>query len=150
MTDHAISVVIASAGAGKTSRVVNDIADEVERRDPEEIVATTFTIKAADELIERSRAKLFETGRPDRDVSLAAIASGHSTATGDHLREAGRGLILPDLAQGVKPTAVQVGFISCTSASLRLIGIFLARTTLPRASESSPSQDAAKDKIFDG
>jgi len=76
MTDHAISVVIASAGAGKTSRVVNGIAEEVERRDPEEIVATTFTIKAADELIERSRAKLFETDRPDKAARLLGARFG--------------------------------------------------------------------------
>lgn len=76
MTDHAIFAVIASAGAGKTFRIVNDIADEVERRDPEEIVATTFTIKAADELIERSRAKLFETGRSDKAARLLGARFG--------------------------------------------------------------------------
>lgn len=76
MTDHPIAAVVASAGAGKTFRVVSDIAAEVERRDPEEIVATTFTIKAADELIERSRAKLFEAGRSDEAARLLGARFG--------------------------------------------------------------------------
>lgn len=76
MTDYTISAVIASAGAGKTFHIVNEIADEVERRDPEKIVATTFTVKAADELIERSRAKLFETGRPDKAARLLGARFG--------------------------------------------------------------------------
>ena len=58
MTALKINTVVASAGAGKTTRIVGDIAREVEIRQPEEIVATTFTVKAADELIERSRAHL--------------------------------------------------------------------------------------------
>ena len=39
-----INTVVASAGAGKTTRIVSDIAREVETRQPEEIVATTFTV----------------------------------------------------------------------------------------------------------
>ena len=54
-----LTAVTASARAGKTTRIVGDIAAEVAIRPPEEIVATTFTIKAADELVERARARLF-------------------------------------------------------------------------------------------
>ena len=71
-----ISTVVASAGAGKTYRIVEEIAREVEVRDPEGIVATTFTIKAADELIERSRARLFEAGRPQEAVRLLGARFG--------------------------------------------------------------------------
>lgn len=63
MSRPKINTVVASAGAGKTTRIVRDIAGEVEHREPEEIVATTFTVKAADELIERSRAHLFKSGK---------------------------------------------------------------------------------------
>ncbi len=59
MSSLNINTVVASAGAGKTTRIVGDIAREVGTRPPEEIVATTFTVKAADELIERARANLF-------------------------------------------------------------------------------------------
>jgi ATP-dependent exoDNAse (exonuclease V) beta subunit len=62
MSKSRINIVVASAGTGKTTRIVNDISGEVTQREPEQIVATTFTVKAADELIERSRARLFAAG----------------------------------------------------------------------------------------
>lgn len=71
-----IKTVVASAGTGKTYRIVGDIAQEVERREPEEIVATTFTVKAADELIERARAKLFETGKAEQAARLLGARFG--------------------------------------------------------------------------
>lgn len=71
-----IATVVASAGAGKTYRIVDEIAAEVEKRDPEQIVATTFTVKAAAELIERARAKLFETGQGDRAGRLLGARFG--------------------------------------------------------------------------
>ncbi|KYC32342.1 DNA helicase UvrD [Sphingobium sp. 22B] len=76
MTVPNITTVVASAGAGKTTRIVGNIATEVTSRDPETIVATTFTVKAADELIERSRAKLFELGMPDKAARLLGARFG--------------------------------------------------------------------------
>ncbi|EPR15832.1 hypothetical protein M527_23580 [Sphingobium indicum IP26] len=76
MTFPNITTVVASAGAGKTTRIVGNIAKEVTSRDPETIVATTFTVKAADELIERSRAKLFELGMPDKAARLLGARFG--------------------------------------------------------------------------
>ncbi|MGC8731618.1 MAG: UvrD-helicase domain-containing protein [Halothiobacillaceae bacterium] len=76
MNIPAINTVVASAGAGKTTRIVNDIAGEVSVRDPESIVATTFTVKAADELIERSRARLFQLGLPDQAARLLGARFG--------------------------------------------------------------------------
>jgi ATP-dependent helicase/nuclease subunit A len=76
MSIPAINTVVASAGAGKTTRIVNDIAREVTVRDPESIVATTFTVKAADELIERSRASLFQAGQPDKAARLLGARFG--------------------------------------------------------------------------
>src|ERR1700749_3096874 len=60
-----IQVVTAAAGAGKTTRIVGDIAVDVATRPPEEVVATTFTIRAADELVQRARTALFGQGRVD-------------------------------------------------------------------------------------
>ena len=60
-----IQVVTAAAGAGKTTRIVDDIAADVGVRPPEEILATTFTIRAADELVQRARSELFRQGRVD-------------------------------------------------------------------------------------
>ena len=76
MSTPTINTVVASAGAGKTTRIVNDIAGEVNVRDPEAIVATTFTVKAAAELIERSRARLFQTGAPDKAARLLGARFG--------------------------------------------------------------------------
>lgn len=76
MSTPAINTVVASAGAGKTTRIVNDIVAEVAERDPESIVATTFTVKAADELIERSRARLFQAGLPDKAGRLLGARFG--------------------------------------------------------------------------
>jgi len=64
-----IQLISASAGSGKTYRLMNEIADRVAGDDgkssvaPEEIMATTFTNKAAAELKERIRMRLLEAGR---------------------------------------------------------------------------------------
>lgn len=76
MSNLRINTVVASAGAGKTTRIVATIADEVTKRAPEEIVATTFTIKAADELIERSRAHLFKNGQAEMAARLLGARFG--------------------------------------------------------------------------
>ena len=76
MSAPKINTVVASAGAGKTTRIVRDIAHEVEVREPEEIVATTFTVKAADELIERSRAHLFKSGKAEQAARLLGARFG--------------------------------------------------------------------------
>lgn len=76
MRSTRIQTIVASAGAGKTTRIVGDIAREVERRDPEEIVATTFTVKAADELIERARSFLFKAGKSDAAARLLGARFG--------------------------------------------------------------------------
>jgi ATP-dependent exoDNAse (exonuclease V) beta subunit len=71
-----IATVVASAGTGKTTRIVGDIAREVAQRLPEKMLATTFTVKAADELIERARARLFETGQADSAARLLGARFG--------------------------------------------------------------------------
>jgi ATP-dependent helicase/nuclease subunit A len=76
MNKPRINTVVASAGTGKTTRIVNDIAGEVTRREPEQIVATTFTVKAADELIERSRARLFAAGESQKAARLLGARFG--------------------------------------------------------------------------
>jgi ATP-dependent helicase/nuclease subunit A len=76
MSAPRINTVVASAGAGKTTRIVSEIANEVAVRAPEQIVATTFTVKAAAELIERSRAKLFENGRSEEASRLLGARFG--------------------------------------------------------------------------
>jgi ATP-dependent exoDNAse (exonuclease V) beta subunit len=71
-----LTAVTASGGAGKTTRIVGDIATEVSVRPLEEIVATTFTIKAADELVERARARLFGGGQAEAAARLLGARFG--------------------------------------------------------------------------
>lgn len=95
MGDSRIETVVASAGTGKTTRIVNEIAVEVTRREPEQIVATTFTVKAADELIERARANLFKTGLSNAAARLLGARFGTVNAicgqiVGEHAIDLGR------------------------------------------------------------
>ncbi len=95
MSASRINTVVASAGAGKTTRIVRDIAAEVETREPEEIVATTFTVKAADELIERSRAHLFKSGKAEQAARLLGARFGTVNSicgqiVGEHAIDLGR------------------------------------------------------------
>jgi ATP-dependent exoDNAse (exonuclease V) beta subunit len=95
MSAPKINTVVASAGAGKTTRIVRDIACEVASREPEEIVATTFTVKAADELIERSRAHLFKAGQAEHAARLLGARFGTVNSicgqiVGEHAIDLGR------------------------------------------------------------
>src|ERR1700735_3049517 len=94
-----IQIVTAAAGAGKTTRIVSDIAVDVGTRPPEEVLAPPFPIRAADELVQRARTELFRQGRVDlagrllgarfgtvnavcgQIVSEFALELGRSTAT---------------------------------------------------------------------
>jgi len=64
-----IQLISASAGSGKTYRLMNEIAARVVGKsgvpqvEPEQIMATTFTNKAAAELKERIRMRLLEEGK---------------------------------------------------------------------------------------
>lgn len=67
----AISIVGASAGTGKTTRLAAEFLEAVQGTtgnpplDPTRIIVCTFTNKAADELSARIRQKLLQSGRTD-------------------------------------------------------------------------------------
>ena len=63
--NSAIEFTTASAGSGKTFRLVEIVANAVEndKASPQGIVATTFTVAAANELRERLAEKLHQSGR---------------------------------------------------------------------------------------
>ncbi|MFZ3579930.1 UvrD-helicase domain-containing protein [Virgibacillus sp. DJP39] len=64
-----LKMLSAGAGAGKTTRLTSEILKSIKHGvPPENIVATTFTKKAADELMERIRIKLLAEG----DATAAA------------------------------------------------------------------------------
>ena len=58
-----IEIISASAGSGKTFSLTSELIEALKNGiRPEGILATTFTNKAATELIERVRLRLFESG----------------------------------------------------------------------------------------
>jgi len=58
-----LTILSAGAGAGKTYSLSEEILTSIKNGvPPENVMATTFTVKAADELIERVRLKLLESG----------------------------------------------------------------------------------------
>lgn len=66
MNGSPIKIISASAGSGKTYRLTQELLNSINSGvAPEKILATTFTNKAAAELIEKVRGKLFENGRPE-------------------------------------------------------------------------------------
>lgn len=70
-----LTMLSAGAGAGKTSRLSDEIVKSIKNGvPPENIVATTFTTKAAEELIERVRLKLLESGDAE---SAARVLDGY-------------------------------------------------------------------------
>lgn len=72
-----VDTTIASAGTGKTYRLVEEVFDAVASGvAPHRILATTFTKKAAAELAGRIRAKLIEGGRPDLAAAMLSARIG--------------------------------------------------------------------------
>ncbi len=61
-----IEIINASAGTGKTFNLTQRVLEKIKAGlPPENLMATTFTVKAADELRERIRLKLLKEGRTD-------------------------------------------------------------------------------------
>ncbi|MEO4055133.1 UvrD-helicase domain-containing protein [Solibacillus sp. CAU 1738] len=61
-----LKIISAGAGAGKTTSLSKEIISVVQQQvSPEKIVATTFTKKAAEELIERIRLELLKSGNTE-------------------------------------------------------------------------------------
>ncbi len=72
-----VDTIIASAGTGKTYRLVEEIVAEVVGGiAPHRVVATTFTKKAAAELAGRIRARLIEGGRADLAAAMLSARIG--------------------------------------------------------------------------
>lgn len=82
-----IKVISASAGSGKTHRLVDELAQAITSTErparPEAVIATTFTVKAAAELRERVRARLLEKGlvAEAQQMAMARIGTVHSVCS---------------------------------------------------------------------
>jgi ATP-dependent helicase/nuclease subunit A len=80
MSAGPIRLISASAGSGKTHRLVDELERAITRERnpvrPEAVIATTFTVKAASELRERVRSRLLESGQVDKAQRLGAARIG--------------------------------------------------------------------------
>ena len=74
----AIRIISASAGTGKTHRLAEELYEHIVSgaARPEAILATTFTNKAADELMSRIRRRLFQDGKVAEAHRLGAARIG--------------------------------------------------------------------------
>ena len=85
--NHALSnvtMITASAGTGKTYSLMGEIARAINAGTrPSQILATTFTKKAAAELIDRVQAELFGQERPDaaRQMSVSMVGTVNSVCS---------------------------------------------------------------------
>ncbi|CAA7618449.1 exodeoxyribonuclease V subunit beta [Magnetospirillum sp. SS-4] len=84
-----ISVVSAGAGTGKTYRLGTEYLSAAKAgMSPARIIATTFTVKAADELIERVRARLITEGEPQAaQLALAGLVGTVNSVCGRLIAE---------------------------------------------------------------
>ena len=83
------TLINASAGSGKTHTLTHEIAQRIaDGLDPSQLIATTFTKKAAAELRDRVRRTLLERGQLDaaRGIDSALISTVNSVS-GDLLKE---------------------------------------------------------------
>lgn len=83
-TLHNVTMITASAGTGKTYSLMGEIAGAINSgTKPSQILATTFTKKAAAELIDRVQAELFGQERPDaaRQMSVSMVGTVNSVCS---------------------------------------------------------------------
>ena len=77
-----ITYISAGAGSGKTTRIIDELVKAIKDNDmrPSEIMMTTYTRAAAQEMQERAKKKLLELNMPDKanEMGAAAIGTIHS------------------------------------------------------------------------
>lgn len=76
-----ITYISAGAGSGKTTRIINELVAAINNGvKPSQIIMTTFTRAAAQEMRERAKQKLLELGQPDKanEMDAAMIGTIHS------------------------------------------------------------------------
>lgn len=130
----AVETIVASAGTGKTYSLVERIADQIQQGlEPDRLLATTFTKRAAAELQARIREKLIGRGRADLAAGLLAARLGtvNSVCGGlvsDFAFELGRSPavdVIPESRQSaVFAEAATASFAACAGEISELAGRF--------------------------
>lgn len=109
---HPVGIVTASAGTGKTYDLTSRIDKEIAAgRAPERIVASTFTVKAAEELRERARRQLIEADKAEAAIRLlGARISTINGVSGGLVKEFAFGLGLSPIVDVIDETAAESVF----------------------------------------
>lgn len=110
--NKSVSIVTASAGTGKTTDLTTRIFEEIKSgRSPQKILATTFTVKAAEELRERARQKLIKEGKSQAAVELlGARISTINGVCGGLVKEFAFGLGLSPIVDVIDEKASKIIF----------------------------------------
>lgn len=118
---HSVSIVTASAGTGKTYELTSQIENEIlAGRAPDRILASTFTIKAAEELRERVRKRLIENGNSEAAVKiLGARISTINGVCGGLVKEFAFGLGLSPIVDVIDEKSSKIIF---SEAADQIIG----------------------------
>ena len=75
-----ITYISAGAGSGKTTRIIEELVTALQKIRPSEVMMTTFTRAAAQEMQERAKKKLLELGKINEanEMGAATIGTIHS------------------------------------------------------------------------
>ena len=75
-----ITYISASAGSGKTTRIIEELVSALKSIRPSEVMMTTFTRAAAQEMQERAKKELLKLGEINKanEMGAATIGTIHS------------------------------------------------------------------------
>jgi len=117
---HTVGIVTASAGAGKTYDLTSRIEAEIQAgRTPERVLASTFTVKAAEELRERARERLIAKGDAENAVRLLGARIGTINGVcGGLVKEFAFGLGLSPVVDVIGEDAAKATFFQAADVAI--------------------------------
>lgn len=117
---HKVGIVTASAGTGKTYDLTSRIEAEIRAgRAPERVLASTFTVKAAEELRERARERLISMGDAKNAVRLLGARIGTiNSVCGGLVKEFAFGLGLSPIVDIVDENAAKATFLKAADLAI--------------------------------
>jgi ATP-dependent helicase/nuclease subunit A len=123
MTDasyNPVSIITASAGTGKTYDLVSKIKASVDAGvDPSRLTATTFTVKAADELKERVQQRFLEAKDADSAIrTLGARIGTVNSVSGGLIKEFAFALGRSPIVEVIDENSSKATFLQAAGAKL--------------------------------
>jgi len=124
-----VDIVTASAGTGKTYTLTGRIEEDVGNgRDPARVVATTFTVKAAEELRERARGRLLGRGDAANAIRLLGARIGTVNGVcGGLVKEFAFGLGLSPIVEIIDEDRAKAAFLKAANEAVATHADELAR-----------------------